>query len=202
MIFRFLVRRGTPCRTCNCVLTILILRTVLREALGTIGTHFHPMKLSAHFHRIASSLAIWTVSMASALCVLALSVFLQWLVYDDWMHRTGPLQIVGSLLAAGFVFFLVMRWQMAIERHKEEMLRRFETIKWMNDRVRNALQTIDLLAFVSSEATGQVRDAVDTIESVLQEVLEEAHPGNSATRVREPSSAPSDTGRSQVEADP
>lgn len=123
--------------------------------------------------------------MASAMCVLAISVFLQWLVYDDWMHRTGPLQIVGSLLAAALVFYLVLRWQKTIRRHKDEMLRRFETIKWMNDRIRNSLQTIDLLAFVNSQATEQVRGAVDTIESVLQEVLEESHPGNSAGRTRE-----------------
>jgi hypothetical protein len=146
---------------------------------------FCDMKPHPNFHQIASSLAIWTVSLASGLCVLALSVFLQWLIYDDWMHRTGPLQIVGSLLAAGLVFVLVLRWQKTVLRHREEMLRRFETIKWMNDRIRNSLQTIDLLAFVNSQATDQVRGAVDAIESVLQDVLEESHPEKPLSRIRE-----------------
>jgi len=100
----------------------------------------------------------------------------QWLVYDDWMHRTGPLQIVGSLLAAVLTGGVVMRWQRSIRRHEEEMLRRFQTIQWMNDRVRNCLQAIDLLAFVHSQSAEQVRSSVDSIRAVLREVLEEYHP--------------------------
>lgn len=130
--------------------------------------------------RIASSLAIWLVSIASGLSVLAIAIFLQWLVYDDWMHRTGPLQIVGSLLAALLTFAIVMRWQRSIRRHEEEMLRRFQTIEWMNDRVRNGLQTIDLLAFAHSQAAEQVRSTVDSIQSILREVLEEYEPEGSA----------------------
>lgn len=147
------------------------------------------MKASFRSRRIASSLAIWLVSLASGLSVLALAVFLQWLIYDDWMHRTGPLQIVGSLLAAVFTFFIVMRWQKSIRRHREEMVRYFESIKWMNDRVRNCLQTIDLLAFAHSQAAEQVKSTVDSIESVLREVLEEYHPelaGTTRTNAREP----------------
>lgn len=108
--------------------------------------------------------------------MLAIAIFLQWLVYDDWMHRTGPLQIVGSLLAALLTFSIVMRWQKSIRRHQEEMMRRFQTIQWMNDRVRNGLQTIDLLAFVHSHAAEQVRSTVDSIQEVLREALEEYIP--------------------------
>jgi thiol:disulfide interchange protein len=155
------------------------------------------MQSMLRFRHFGSSLAIWTVSIATALCVLAISVFLQWLIYDDWMHRTGPIQIVGSLLAAALVCYLVLRWQKTIRRHKEEMLRRFETIKWMNDRIRNSLQTIDLLAFVNPQATEQVRGAVDAIESVLQDVLEESHPGRTASGTRSETPA-----RLDVEAKP
>jgi hypothetical protein len=48
----------------------------------------------------------------------------------------------------------------------------------MNDRIRNALQSIDLIAFAHSDAAEQVRTAVDAISVILKEVLEEAHPQN------------------------
>jgi integrase len=32
--------------------------------------------------------------------VLGSSLLLQWLVYDDWLHETGPVHIFGSALAA------------------------------------------------------------------------------------------------------
>jgi hypothetical protein len=139
------------------------------------------MSPSLRSRRIASSLAIWLISLASALSVLAISVFLQWLVYDDWMHRTGRLQILGSLLAAVLAFGTVMRWQRSIRRQKEEMMRRFQTIKWMNDRVCNCLQTIDLLAFLHSEAAEQVKSSVDSIQAVLRDVLEEYDPEAAGT---------------------
>jgi len=134
------------------------------------------MNASFRSRQLGSTVAIGLVSIATGLCVLAISVMLQWLIYDDWMHRTGPLQIVGSLLAAALASFVVLRWQIGIRRRREEMLRRFRSIERMNDRIRNSLQTIDLLAFVNSRATEQVRSAVDSIAAVLHEVLEEHHP--------------------------
>jgi len=128
--------------------------------------------------RIASAGSIWLVSLASGLCVLCFATFLQWLIYHDWMHGRGPLQLTGVLLAAALTFFVVLRWQFGIRRRLLEMIRDFETIEWMNDRIRNALQSIDLIAFAHSEAAEQVRTAVDAISVVLKEVLEEAHPHN------------------------
>ncbi len=57
------------------------------------------------------------------------------------------------------------------------MLRRFERIAEMNDRIRNALQVIECVTYASNpQATAPVRDAVDVIEGVLHEVLIETHP--------------------------
>ena len=134
------------------------------------------MKAQFRSRRIGSVVAIGLVSIASGLCVLALSVFLQWLIYDDWMHRTGRLQIVGGLLAAALASFVVLRWQIGMRRRREEMLRRFRLIERMNDRIRNSLQTIDLLAFANSQATEQLRSAVDSIAAELRDVLEEHQP--------------------------
>lgn len=135
--------------------------------------------------RIASTASIWLVSLASGLCVLVFAAFLQWLIYDDWMHGHGPLQMFGTLLAAALTFVVVLRWQFSIRRRRMELLRHFETIEWMNDRVRNALQSIDLIAFAHSEAAEQVRTAVDAISVILKEVLKEAHPHNRIRQERQ-----------------
>lgn len=130
-----------------------------------------------HSRHLGSTLAIWLVSLASGICVFGIAIFLQWLVYDDWMHDHVPVRLVGSGLAAALGMFVVMRWQFALRRRREEMLRRFETIRWMNDRIRNSLQKIDLLAFANNaDAAEAVSGAVDAIEDVLHEVLAETHP--------------------------
>lgn len=120
--------------------------------------------------RAISRLAVWMISLGAALSVLAVALFLQWFIYTDWMHRNGQLRIVGAVLAAVVTWIVVMRWQQAARRRQLELLQRFETIRWMNDRIRNALQSIDLLAFTHSKAAEQVRASVDTIAAVLSEV--------------------------------
>jgi hypothetical protein len=83
--------------------------------------------------------------------------------------------------AGVLTFVFALRWQSAIRERKIEMLRRFETIQRMNDRIRNALQVIECATYATNpQATEPVRNAVDVIEGVLQEVLVEAHPALSA----------------------
>jgi hypothetical protein len=122
--------------------------------------------------QIPSPLVIWLVSMAAGLTVFFLAIFIQWLIYDDWLHDSGPLRIVGSALAGALMFAVAFRWQLTLRQRRLEILHRFETIRWMNDRIRNSLQAIECVTYASApEATGQVRSAVDAIESVLHEVL-------------------------------
>jgi hypothetical protein len=133
--------------------------------------------------QITSDVAIWLASVAAGLAVFALAIFLQWLIYDDWMHRSGPLRIVGSALAGILTCFAIHRWQVSVRLRRIEMLRRFETIKWMNDRIRNALQAIACLTYAHDPgATESVRSSVDAIEDVLNEVLIEAHPSPGAVK--------------------
>ena len=134
------------------------------------------MKSTFRSRHIGSLLTISLISVAAGLWVLAIAILMQWLIYDDWLHQTGPLQMFGSLFAAGLTSFVMLRWQIAVRRRREELMRRFESIARMNDRIRNSLQTIDLLAFVNSRATEQVRSAVDSISVVLGEVLQEHEP--------------------------
>ena len=113
--------------------------------------------------------------------VFFIAICLQWLVYDDWLHKSGPLRIVGSAVAFFLTFVFVFRWQLAARKRKIETLHRFETIRWMNDRIRNSLQAIECLVYASNpHVTDPVKEAVDTIEKVLDEVLSNAHPEASA----------------------
>ncbi len=127
--------------------------------------------------QIASDVGIWLTSLLAGVSVFALAIFIQWLIYDDWLHDRGPVRVVGSLLAGILAFTSIWRWQLVVRQRKLEMLRRFETIKWMNDRIRNSLQAIECLTYAANpEATEPVRNAVNVIESVLNEVLAEHRP--------------------------
>jgi hypothetical protein len=115
--------------------------------------------------------------------VLAVSFVIQWLVYDDWLHHTGPLHVVGSSIAALITFVVVWFWQRAVEQRERDMVRRFELISRMNDSIRNALQAIECVTYLSNpEATDAVRGAVAIIDAVLREVLTDVqHPSVART---------------------
>jgi hypothetical protein len=138
---------------------------------------------------ISSRAATWPLSLVSGVAVFCAAMFLQWLIYDDWLRDVGP--FAGSLLAGALMYAIVSRWQIASRRRRIEKLRRSETIRWMNDRIRNSLQAIECVTYhASPEATDSVRSAVDTIEGVLEEVLSEADvPAPPAEPQRESSSA-------------
>jgi hypothetical protein len=124
---------------------------------------------------VASKGTIVLFSVLAAIPVLAASLLVQWLVYDDWLHRTGPLRIVGTCIAALVTFVFALRWQTAIRERQLEMVHRLEMILRMNDRIRNALQAIECLTYVAQpEATESVRQSVNVIDSVLREVLAES----------------------------
>ncbi len=117
---------------------------------------------------------IFTVSLLASFFVLVVSLVIQWLVYDDWLRETGPLRIVGTSIAALVTLVFMLRWQYRVREQQREMVRRFELISHMNDRIRNALQAIECVTYVSRpDATGVVRQEVEAIDKVLREVLSE-----------------------------
>lgn len=133
------------------------------------------MKKTHSTRPIASRGKILLISLAASVFVVAGSLLTQWLVYDDWLHRKGPLRIVGTCIAAVVTFVFAMRWQYAIRERQLEMVRRLEMILGMNDRIRNALQAIECLTYVAQpEATESVRQSVNVIDNVLREVLAES----------------------------
>ena len=123
---------------------------------------------------IQSRLRIFSISLVASFLVLGVSLVSQWLVYDDWLRRTGPLRVVGTSIAAIVTLLFMLRWQFSIREQQRAMIRRFELISHMNDRIRNALQAIACVTYVSQpEATETVRKEVNAIDGVLREVLSE-----------------------------
>jgi hypothetical protein len=93
-------------------------------------------------------------------------------VYDDWLRQTGPLRIVGTVIAAFITLAFMLRWQFAIREQQRQMIHRFELISEMNDRIRNAVQAIECVAYISNpEATATVKEEVEAIDQVLRGVL-------------------------------
>ena len=111
--------------------------------------------------------------------VLITSLVVQRLIYDDWLHQTGSLRIVGTCIAAALTFVFVFRWLQAEAQRRSEMLQRFETIARMNDRIRNALQVIECTTYASApQATEHVKTAVEAIDEALRGVIEAAAPSS------------------------
>ena len=107
--------------------------------------------------------------------VLTVSLLTQWFVYDDWLHETGPLRLIGTGMAALLTFLVVIRWQLGVREKHREMMVHFEQIARMNDRIRNALQAIECVTYAAQSPAAQpVREAVETIDGVLSEVLADA----------------------------
>jgi ABC-type multidrug transport system fused ATPase/permease subunit len=128
--------------------------------------------------------ALLAYSIGSAVTVLVGALAVQWVVYDDWLHRSG-LRISGSLLAAALTYLFTFRWLSLRRDRKREMLRRFETIARMNDRIRNALQAIELATYATNpESVLPVKSAVDSIETVLEEVLQDVRPASGEPKKR------------------
>ena len=122
---------------------------------------------------VPSNLRIVVLSFTASFSVLASSLLIQWFVYYDWLHQTGPVRIIGTSLATIVTFAFVFRWQTAVRDRQLRMLQRFATIARMNDRVRNALQTIECVTFLSHpESTEPVREAVEVIDGVFRVLAE------------------------------
>jgi hypothetical protein len=137
-------------------------------------------KIEPPLSQIPSITAPWIIAVICGLGVFFFVISLQWLIYDDWLHQSVPLRLVGGAAAFVLTFVFVFRWQRAAQRRKIETLHRFETIRWMNDRIRNSLQAIECLVYASNpHAVDPVKEAVDRIEEVLEEVLSKAHPQSS-----------------------
>jgi hypothetical protein len=132
----------------------------------------------------SSDASIWFYSVASGVLALGAAIFLQWLVYDDWLHQAG-LRVTGSVLAGIFLGSLVFRTLWHAREKRRRMLELLQTIRWTNDRIRNSLQTIECVTYAASPAiTADVKNAVDAIEGILNDLL--VSPDSQAARREKP----------------
>jgi hypothetical protein len=98
-------------------------------------------------------------------------------------------EIAGSVLAGLLMILLVFRTLHSSRQRNKEMIERLEEIRWMNDRIRNSLQTIECITYAAApQATEDVRNAVDVIEGILNGFLVDRQP-QGATRDRQAQSA-------------
>jgi len=117
--------------------------------------------------------------------VLLVAALLQWFVYNNLLHETGQVRVVGTTIAAIITFAFVLHWQLNLRRCHAEALRRLKVIAEMNNKIRNALQAIECLLYATNpEVTQPVRDAVETIDAALRGVLAESKPPAKATSVK------------------
>jgi hypothetical protein len=129
--------------------------------------------------------------------VLFVSFAIQWIVYDDWLRQTGPFHLVGTTIAALVTFIFALRWQNAVNQREQELVRHFEMILQMNDRIRNSLQAIECVTYLSDpKATESVRQSVNNIDAVLRAVLEDTNPSTQVRAVSKSISVGGDTRRS------
>ncbi len=136
---------------------------------------------------ILSKPRIILIAAISGLMLGAIVLLSQWLIYDDWLHRAGPLRIVGTVVSSLLTFIFVHRWLSAQRERQVETVKRFERIAFMNDRIRNSLMAIECVTFVAQpQATEAVQEAVRDIDRVLGEVLAEMKPTSTALRGNSP----------------
>ena len=135
------------------------------------GQTYHVIARNGSLRR-SSYVRLVLFSIFASSFVLITSLVVQWLIYDDWLHQTGSLRIVGTCIAAALTFVFVFRWLQAEAQRRSEMLQRFETIARMNDRIRNALQVIECTTYASApQATEHVKTAVEALKAGAFEYL-------------------------------
>jgi len=131
-------------------------------------------------------LRVCLYSFLATCSVTVVSVVLQWIIYRDWLHQTGPFRYVGTAIAAAVTFFFVWRWQEGLRRETAETQRRLLVIAEMNDRIRNALQAIECITYAKDEAATQsLRESVDRIDHALRGIVTEVN-GNRSSKAATP----------------
>lgn len=124
-------------------------------------------------------------ALAASFSVLLVAMLLQWLIYDDWLHETGPLRIIGSALSAIATFIFLLRW-FHLERERNlDAQRRFTLIAQANDRIRNKLQALANINYVSNDGLAtSMREAVDAIDAALNGIVEDARIGVTQAEIK------------------
>jgi hypothetical protein len=97
--------------SCRCAVGCCVLRLFCAGfALGTehrLGFRGSSMKSKAEpslASQIPTVAMICFSSIVAGLAIFLLALALQWFIYDDWLHKSGPLRLIGSALASALTF--------------------------------------------------------------------------------------------------
>lgn len=161
-------------------------------------------------YRLPSTLRIILYALGASFLVFTASIGLQWVVYSDLLHRNGQWRFTGTGLATILTFLFLYRLQLAERERLREIQQRLDVISQMNDKIRNALQIIEVTSYVSQpNATAPIREAVDVIDFALREgsarvVSSEPSLGENNVNAhlvaqdKRPDASPERSGKSQV----
>jgi signal transduction histidine kinase len=128
------------------------------------------LQLAGRIH-VPSRAETWLIALFAGISVFGLSMAAQWYFY---VYRGGHQDVrVFSASVAGVVTTLLVQRLMAASRDRRlANLRRFQIIAEMNHHIRNSLQTISYQRFAAdAESAARLKDAVDRIQWVLEQVL-------------------------------
>ncbi len=124
---------------------------------------------------VVLTIRILGYSLLISLVVFTVALALQWVIYDDWLHGTGPLRLVGTILASGIAFGFTLHWCLQMRKRALEASRRFQVIAEMNDKIRNALQKIECLSYAgANESTEGIHEAIEIIDVALRGMIDES----------------------------
>jgi len=128
--------------------------------------------------RVPAPWESWAVALGSSCAVFAITVAIQWFIYNKLLGQS-EFHAVGVSVASVLTFVFIQRMMAASRRRRLETLRRFQIIVEMNHHIRNSLQAILYQSFsLDDSAAARLKDAVDRIAWVLEEVLPAVQDGN------------------------
>jgi signal transduction histidine kinase len=131
--------------------------------------------------RVPPTWESWAVALGASCAVFGITFAIQWFIYHDLLGQT-EFHAVGVSVASVLTFIFIQRMMAASRRRRLETLRRFQIIAEMNHHIRNSLQAILYQSFsVDDAAAARLKDAVDRIQWVLEEVLPAVHDGYRGT---------------------
>jgi len=121
--------------------------------------------------RIPSLTEIWLRAIGSGVIVFSVSLLGQWLIYNQVRGEDG-LRYFGAGIAGVVTIGLTYRLQIVSRERKVNLLRRLAVLAELNHHIRNSLQVLSYqTATTDPDTTERLRDAVERIEWVLNELL-------------------------------
>ncbi len=132
--------------------------------------------------RVPGTAEIWLLGCAAGCAVAVGTVVAQWFFYN-YLLQTNGVRLVGPIVAGVLTLIFTQQMMEASRRRRLQTMHRFQIIAEMNHHIRNSLQMISYQSFSADAAAAErLKDAVDRIQWVLQEVLPGVHDGDMVAR--------------------